>query len=514
MVNDLFLMAIEPLLSNNWQATAENYLSASGYSTLRNKNQVVVWKEINFYRNIKYADAYSVERLWLAPKRCAQSIRSKRIYFSGNSDLPDKRQEYIICRDFKNQHHIIRCLKEADPNYKAVLVKVEELIMEDDDIYSISIHDRKLSINDQRLSQIYNECGFDQVPDNFTIYICPLEGVLGEYIKVIEEKLTRALKNKNITCVVNAINKEIILKNLADIKEDNLKLKSGFLFYFILPSRNKEVTQDTLELFNELEALQIPFRRAYSDDPFDYSIPDQLPSLLMAAGGRPHCSLISFNGSPVWTIGVDMGHSFSGQYTNLALSLVDPGGLHIKTWLSRQHLDETIKPALFAKMLGYCKEEVLKHESSPSVVIFRDGRYFENDEILISKEIFADRISIFEYRKRGNPQVFKMSDQDEPIFMDKPYAVIIPNANTIFLTPLEKQKAKSLPRVAKITWKNNWNGLQMQPKDVAELIFNSSRAPGLGLWPRHLPACIYWADGIATTSQVDLRFRGQRVCKL
>jgi hypothetical protein len=98
--------------------------------------------------------------------------------------------------------------------------------------------------------------------------------------------------------------------------------------------------------------------------------------------------------------------------------------------------------------------------------------------------------------------------------MDKPFAAIIPNANTIFLTPLKRQKERALPRVAKITWKNNWNGLQMQPKDVAELIFKSSRAPGLGLWPRHLPACIYWADGIATTSESDLRFRGQCIHKL
>ena len=525
-MNEIYLMATEPLPSNDWQVFTENYLNSVGFCTVKHKNQLIVWKEKNCFRNLKYADAYTVERLWLAPNRWSLCIRSKRIYFEQNRDLIDNRQEYIICNDIKppnqppasyqikSQYQLLRCLMEANANYKANFVEVEEINLESAAVEFISIKDRQINISDQRLSKIYNEYGFDHVPNNFVVYICSLEGTPDKIIKIIADKLTKAFSQKNVSCVIKITSKEIILKHLTEINKKNKRIKSGFLFFFILPCRDKKVLPDTLDLFDLLEELGAPFRRAYSDDPLDYSIPDQLPSMLMAVGGKPHLSPLESDGAPIWTVGLDMGHSATERYTNLALTLVDPKGILIKTWLAKQDLDETIEPDLLAKMLRYCREEVLKFDNKPSLVLLRDGRYFKNDEINFCKDIFEGKISIFEYRKRGNPQIFKLDKNDEPIFFNGPFAVIIPGTYTIFLIPQKKQSMESLPKIAKVTWKANWNGLKLKPIDIAKLIIKSAQAPGLGLRSRLLPACIYWADGIATTSVTDLRFRGQRICKI
>ena len=45
---------------------------------------------------------------------------------------------------------------------------------------------------------------------------------------------------------------------------------------------------------------------------------------------------------------------------------------------------------------------------------------------------------------------------------------------------------------------------------IAAIITALVYAPGLGNKERTLPAPIYWADGIAAASDIDLRFRGQQ----
>ena len=67
---------------------------------------------------------------------------------------------------------------------------------------------------------------------------------------------------------------------------------------------------------------------------------------------------------------------------------------------------------------------------------------------------------------------------------------------------------RTLPAVTKITWRNDWNGLGLPPSQIASVLTASATAPGLGFQARNLPASIYWADGIAGSSDQDLRFRG------
>ena len=78
----------------------------------------------------------------------------------------------------------------------------------------------------------------------------------------------------------------------------------------------------------------------------------------------------------------------------------------------------------------------------------------------------------------------------------------------MFISTTPPSRENALANIFKVTWHPKRNRLNLESSEIAEILISSSAAPGLGLHPHHLPAAIYWADGIAGASDVDLRFRG------
>ena len=253
------------------------------------------------------------------------------------------------------------------------------------------------------------------------------------------------------------------------------------------------------------------FRRAYADDPLEISIPDQLPSLLLAAGGRPHRSPTFSADGLLWTVGVDLAHHQKKETSTLALTLVDSDGLLISAWTKEQPLDETARVKTLSTLLKQCRHRLGALKQTPRVVVLRDGRMFENEESALYEEILGTPVSLFEFRKRGNPQIIYIDQKKSPI--DKPIAVQVPETTTMFLVTSAPRNKYSLPFVSKVTWNPQWNSLGLTPLEISTILTASAAAPGLGIQPRLLPAAIYWADGIAGASNDDLRFRGLPVTR-
>jgi hypothetical protein len=84
----------------------------------------------------------------------------------------------------------------------------------------------------------------------------------------------------------------------------------------------------------------------------------------------------------------------------------------------------------------------------------------------------------------------------------------------MFLVSAPPRLDDQLPNVLKFAWDDGMNGLQLDAASIAELVTASAAAPSLGLHPHHLPAALYWADGIASASDHDLRFRGIPVSRV
>ncbi|MGY9075452.1 MAG: hypothetical protein ACKVHU_21175 [Acidimicrobiales bacterium] len=122
------------------------------------------------------------------------------------------------------------------------------------------------------------------------------------------------------------------------------------------------------------------------------------------------------------------------------------------------------------------------------------------------RSLFPGPVSLFEYRKRGNPQV--VTDPSAPRPIPGPYAAVVAGTQSVFVAPSPARSTGALPAVAKVTWQPEWNQVGLTESDLAQALVSLTLAPGLGLHRRSVPAPIYWADGIAGADDADLRFRG------
>jgi hypothetical protein len=139
-------------------------------------------------------------------------------------------------------------------------------------------------------------------------------------------------------------------------------------------------------------------------------------------------------------------------------------------------------------------------------MVLRDGRLFEGETAEAYQQSFRGPVSLFEYRKRGNPQIAGRTFTG--VALAGPYAALVPETRTMFVASSPARSEAILPGVAKVTWKHGWNQVGIDPVDLASTLVALAATPGLGMHRRSLPAPIYWADGIAGADESDLRFRG------
>ena len=144
------------------------------------------------------------------------------------------------------------------------------------------------------------------------------------------------------------------------------KVREGHCVLFILPRKNQTPDYETLALFGAMEGRGIPFRRAYADDPLEYSIPDQLPSLILAAGGLPHRSPTGAAGASIWTLGVDLSHRIGQPTSTLAVTLVNPDGMLVGAWTKKQSRDETVRISTVSTLLEQCQHRLASIEGNRS----------------------------------------------------------------------------------------------------------------------------------------------------
>jgi hypothetical protein len=188
------------------------------------------------------------------------------------------------------------------------------------------------------------------------------------------------------------------------------------------------------------------------------------------------------------------------------MTLVDPDGALAGAWFLHQQRDETARIDSLTRLLEQCRDRLNELAGGARVLVLRDGRMFENERAEVYAPYFEGGLTFIEFRKRHNPQML-MTDP-LPHAPEQANAAVVPGTFTMLLTTLAPRDANKLPAVAKVLTRPEANGLGLELGQIAELLARSAAAPSLGTWPHHLPAAIYWADGIAGKSDTDLRFWG------
>ena len=138
--------------------------------------------------------------------------------------------------------------------------------------------------------------------------------------------------------------------------------------------------------------------------------------------------------------------------------------------------------------------------------MIRDGRHFERERLDIYQTTLGLPTTPVEFRKGANPQIAWL--RGTALEQVDIVAARLPGACSMFVSLAVPRTRKTLPSIAKVAWDETFNHLKLPAETIAQLLATSAAAPGLGVHPHHLPGAVYWADGIASASPTDLRFRG------
>ena len=508
------LMAIEPeKWDPKWFNNVIEIFRTEGFKTFHHKNSVHVWRDVKQKGVLKYSDALTIKSIEIAQGRRGLGISNKRLYFKNSSEKIDTRPELEITKNpphrdietSKNQQIIVRNTLKEKFGRNTSLIELEPVDLNLSTRRIVQIGNNK-KIPPYSLNSLYKSLGFDRFPQNFTVRICPLEGVSDSVVSIYKNSLIDVANARKTEINIKKIEKKEIINRLNEMEKTNAKPMAGVCILFILPHHAEKPTNETLSLLNSMDNKRVPFRRCFSNDDFNFSIPDQFPSILFAAGGIPHRSGI-LDEKPIWTVGIDLGHNPKKNISTLAVTLVDPSGILTIAWLTDHPRDETIDQQKMSIILERCKQELIgRGLSDANILVIRDGKKLKNESDNIYHEKLTSKLTFLELKKRGNPQIVQHNNGAK--LQTSPCAVIIPGSLTMYLITKAPTKFDNFPSILKVNWKEKLNKLKLSPKDIAGILTTSSAAPGLGSKEHYLPAAIYWADGIAKTNERDLRFRG------
>ncbi len=505
-------MALEPLPAA-WAPSLVSVLESMKVTAVPGGGRVLAWTGIREHRGVRFAEGWTLSRLWLGPRRWALGITAKRLYFNGTEI--DRRPEHEIVGDdrpagrstieeYHEQTKLLMALTTRLPGHPqhVSLVQTTDGL---ESARSVCIGTATKPFVTSNLNHIYRELGFDCVPPTWTVSVCGGDGVGIPALSEFVTRIKRAAAQRHATIAVRASSISEIRARLESIEQSGVR--PGRCVLFVLPNRDQLPSPEVFALFSALDAHRIPYRRAYATDALDFSIPDQLPSLLLACGGRPHRIAWGAEGEPPWLLALDLGHPRGNTNSVVVATLTSPDGSLVHAAKTLQPRDETIDRQALGRLLTSCAAALAdRSDVGRGVLLLRDGRHFENEDVGVYPRLLDGSLSVVEYRKRWNPQI--AGSGGDSGFVRDIFAGHVRGTNTMFLTTTKPRSPTALPDVAKVTWREEWNQLKLTHGEIASSLVSAAAAPGLGLHPRHLPAAVYWADGIAGITESDLRFRG------
>ena len=132
------------------------------------------------------------------------------------------------------------------------------------------IRDRSLPAHGP-LNALYREYGFDDVPHEWTISICPLEGVPLNAAVALRERMVSVARQRGAQLTARIV-EEAKVREAVDRVSNGDTPRPGRTVLFLLPRKQQTPAKETLRLIDRLEHAKIRFRRAYVDDPIEFSL--------------------------------------------------------------------------------------------------------------------------------------------------------------------------------------------------------------------------------------------------
>ena len=346
------------------------------------------------------------------------------------------------------------------------------------------------------------------MPDGLEVLICRDANVAPASMDDYSERAKSAFERRGVHgTIVRVIALNKLEARLAQLDQRGTPKRRDVPVLLMLAREGEPPSDRMIGVMRGMDRHCLPWRRAYTTDDRNWSVSDQIGSLLQAAGGTSHAVTLAGGECMPWSIGIDV--SKRDDYSRVATSLVDPNGQLVGSWMLDQARQENIEPDVLRRLLAATADKVPPEDRSSGILVIRDGRVFETENVNDYMRDLGAPVTLVELRKYGNPPLLLDRDAHLPISPVVGWVPQVGNGTLGFLVTLPNSTQGRFDNPLKIWMPDAWDGLRLGPERLARILYAQTLTPGLGVRRRRLPAPVYWADGIAGASDNDLRFRGQ-----
>ncbi len=481
-----------------------------------------------------WADGWQARRVWLVRGRQALGVRPFRVYLRPDGSRDRRPERFIV--DFDDRPRVrLTDRRRALLRFLAALraaggrVLGDPVALEDAESYllaGVSLCGAKgVFPAETDPAEVHERAQFFDAPTSFEVQVCCETGVDGSHADDYARRATEAFAQRGVTARFRHVTLEHMEDHLADLDEGSDPPPRDIPTLFMLQDRPVEMSVRMLYLTNGLERHRIPWRRAYATDDRERAVPDQVGSLLQAAGGHPHAVRLAGGNALPWSLGLDLARR--GDAVRVGAALIAPDGRLAGGWTVDAHDAERAERDLLRRLMLAAAEVIPDRDRDDGVLVLRDGRVPEPSAADDYLEDLGAPSTLVGIRRFDNPPLLLGDLAADLTTDDAPGAGAWPPETPAigwlpgvaggavgFLVTYPQAANDEFDNVTRVEVRDDWNQLDLSRHHLARILAAQALTPGLGLHRRVMPAPIYWAHGIAGASESDLRFRGQGIVPL
>lgn len=461
-------------------------------------------------------DGWRLNNLWLGPRGRALAVRPRTIYLRPDGSR-DTRPEHVIVGVRKPSWplqqrrqalvSLLERLQVACGQHLQGFVRLDAADPDPQNAIRL-LGSRESFPADTNARVVHKQGGFLSVRNGLEVLICGDTNVARTPMDDYAGRAKAAFERRGVNdTIVRVITLKKLEARLAELDQRGSPKRRDVPVLFMLARNDEPPSDRMIRAMGRMDRHFLPWRRAYATDDRNWSVSDQVGSLLQAAGGTSHAIALAGGESMPWSIGIDV--SKRDDYSRVATSLVDPNGRLTGSWILDQARQENIEPDVLRRLLDATADRVPSEDRSSGILVIRDGRVFESENVDDYTRDLGAPVTLVELRKYGNPPLLLDRNAHLPLGPMASWLPQVGNGTLGFLVTLPNSTQERFDIPLKIWMPDAWDGLGLGPERLARILYAQTLTPGLGIRRRRLPAPIYWADGIAGASDNDLRFRGQ-----
>ena len=514
MIKDLYIPLFKSARNLRNQLKAESACKAMGEAGFSMRPDGICWfnDEVSqVATGLKFVNGFQIISAHMGAEANTSAILAKRLYFENGKDAPAKTAEWKLAKTIKLPKRLPCELqgRRIERFHANVVERTKLLSREPIKLASVKrelsrggdwrIGSQVIGLNERLSSHLVrNRLGISQ--GKATIGICAAT-------PTADDALTARLNMFSHRIESLKLNKYVRLEAVP-IDDAADWCQPGKVLLILVPGHKGDpLPNDVGKLMRALDQRLSSYRLASLDNSSErdqWAILPQLHILLTMCGIRTfelEISKLPSLCTPIF-VGLDLGHPKRTRRSIVVPTIVDSCGHLVAYKRFTQPRDETVRSQTLQAVLQWIAETLAKLDlSEHPLVIFRDGRLFENEPVTKYQKVLGDNIVFLEVMKNGVPHVF-----DSVVHKFPGLSCKFENCNYRVVQSTRYVTNGGIPRAVKVNTVHN--GIKISDALIDEWLVQLCYAPTLGLNPTNLPAPVYWANGVAAISEHNHQFSG------